>query len=469
MKINKVALAAALMVGVVLKSNAQTNLITSITVGNNGTLGSGLSVTSSTTTGPVNTINITTNSFTIDAGTSYRLRFNLDNPISNSTPNGQSIILQPSPFLEVSSGISVSSLPPGTTSYILSSADLANMTGTRNFSITLRNSSGAFTLSNLFFGAASQVSQGPSAADTQQSLNNTASALRSAYALQSAVLVNGFSYDCPVFDKNGICISTGGRYSTTNANSLSTTSALLIGAYRLSNQIRLGAYVDQNLSSSGNTVNLNNSKPMVGVFGVWNEREDGIGAEVKVSAGYGAKDTTITRQVVGTSEAGSGGSTLNTTGAQITAKYNIAAIDKTIVSPYVGIRYTQNRMNGYVEATNSNVTAPLTYSALNTDATTAILGVGVKYQLDSAVALLASAGVENDLNINNGTYSATGVTGLTAINFNSNPAKTRATLSAGAHYDIDKRQRVSLTGIYREEAYRSVNTTAVFATYMVGF
>lgn len=315
----------------------------------------------------------------------------------------------------------------------------------------------------------SQTQAGPSSSDTQQSLNNTVSVLRSAYALQSTVLINGFSYDCPVFDKNGVCVSTGGRYSTTNANSVSTTSALLIGAYRLSKQIRVGGYVDQNLSSSNNTINFSNSKPMIGLFGVWNERPDGIGTEVKVSAGYGAKDTAITRQVVGTSEAGGGGSALNTTGAQITAKYNMVAIDKTIVSPYVGIRYIQNRMNGYVEATNSNVTAPLTYSALNTDATTAIAGVAVKYQLDPTVALLASAGVENDLSINNGTYSATGVNGLTAINFNANPAKTRATFSAGAHYDIDKRQRVSLTGIYREEAYRSVNTTAVFATYMVGF
>jgi len=351
----------------------------------------------------------------------------------------------------------------GTYASVLSGITLSNINniaGNYNgFTWRLNNSSG--TLWDLIVTGASTV-------DTQQSLVNTASALRNTYALQNTVLVNGFSYDCPIFDKNGICLSTGGRYSTTNANSVSTTSALLIGAYRLSKQIRLGAYVDQNLSNSGNTVNLSNSKPMIGLFGVWNEREDGIGTEVKVSAGYGTKDTTITRQSVGTSETGGGGSTLKTTGAEITAKYNMAMVDRTIVSPYVGIRYTQNRMNSYVEATNSNVTAPLTYSALNTDAVTAIAGVSMKYQLDSALALLASASLESDLSNNHGTYSATGITGLTAINFNANSAKTRATFSAGAHYDIDKRQRIYLTGIYRQEAYRSVNTTAVFATYMVG-
>jgi hypothetical protein len=362
------------------------------------------------------------------------------------------------------SGVPASTLAKGTYASVLTGITSSNLIGAttgnyNGFTWALNNSSGSTW---------DLVVTGASTVDTQQSLVNTAPALRNAYALQNTVLVNGFSYDCPVFDKNGICLSTGGRYSTTNANSVSTTSALLIGAYRLSKQIRLGAYVDQNLSSSGNTVNLNNSKPMIGLFGIWNEREDGIGAEVKVSAGYGTKDTTITRQSVGTSEAGSGGSTLKTTGAQITAKYNMAAMDKTIVSPYVGIRNTQNRMNSYAEATNSNVTAPLTYTALNTDATTAIAGVGVKYQLDSKMTLLASAGVESDLSNNHGTYSATGITGLTAISFNANPAKTRAIFSAGAHYDIDKHQRISLTGIYREEAYRLVNTTAVLATYSVG-
>ena len=46
--------------------------------------------------------------------------------------------------------------------------------------------------------------------------------------------------------------------------------------------------------------------PLIGLFGAWNERLDGTGTEVKVSAAYGQKNATITRQVVGTSEAGSG-------------------------------------------------------------------------------------------------------------------------------------------------------------------
>ena len=84
------------------------------------------------------------------------------------------------------------------------------------------------------------------------------------------------------------------------------------------------------------------------------------------------------------------------------------------------------------------------------------------------VTTFASAGVETDTNTSNGTYSATGVTGLTPINFNANPVKTRPTATLGAYYDIAKNQRLGVTGIYRQEAYQAVSTTTVMATYTIG-
>jgi hypothetical protein len=215
-------------------------------------------------------------------------------------------------------------------------------------------------------------------------------------------------------------------------------------------------------------VNLGNNTPLIGLFGAWNERLDGTGTEIKVSAAYGQKNTTVTRQVVGTSEAGSGSSQLNSQGAQVNAKYGFGIMDNVIVSPYVGVRYTQNNMGGYTEATTSSVTAPLTYSALNTNATTALAGVGASYRVIPKVTTFASAGVETDTNTSNGTYSATGITGLTPINFNANPVKTRPTATLGAYYDIEKNQRFGITGIYRQEPYQAVSTTTVMATYTIG-
>jgi ubiquitin len=319
------------------------------------------------------------------------------------------------------------------------------------------------------------VSTGPSAANTQQSLLNTAVALQNIFTLQNTILANSFSYDCAVFDKSNVCISTGGRNTAVQAaGGLNNTSGLLIAAYRPHPNYRVGTYIDQNLSvnNAGSTVNLGNNTPLIGLFGAWTQRLDGTGAEIKVSAAYGQKSVNVTRAVVGSdgtaSEPGSGGSKLNSRGTQLTAKYGFAATPQVIISPYAGFRYTQNNMGGYAEGASSTVTTPLTYAALNTNATTALAGLGATYRVMPKATILASAGVESDTNTNNGTYSATGVEGLTPINFNPNPVKTRPTAAVGAYYDIEKNQRLGITGIYRQEPFQSISTTTVMATYTIG-
>jgi autotransporter-associated beta strand protein len=310
----------------------------------------------------------------------------------------------------------------------------------------------------------------PDLADTQQSLVNTASVLQGTFTLQNSVMVNGFTYDCPVFDKDGVCVSVGGRNTTVQAQGINNTSGLLIASYRLDkNNSRIGAWIDQNLSVSGpGTVQLGNSTPMMGIFGVWSERPDDLGAEVKIGAAYGQKDVTVTRQIVGTSEPGTGGSQLVTQGVQLTAKYGFGLPGSFIVSPYAGMRYAQNNMGGYTEATSAAVFAPLTYSALNTNATTALAGAEIKYKGIINTTLFASGGVETDTNTSNGTYSATGLNGLTPVNFNPNPVKTRPTATLGGYYDITKSQRFGVTGIYRQEPFQAVSTTTVIATYTIG-
>ncbi|MBT8610071.1 autotransporter outer membrane beta-barrel domain-containing protein [Polynucleobacter paneuropaeus] len=345
------------------------------------------------------------------------------------------------------------------------------------YSWALGLESGSSDTWDLIFATYVPPVTGPSVANTNQSLVNTASALQGTYTLQNSVLANSFSYDCTVFGANDVCVSAGGRNTQVQAaNGLNNTSALLIAAYRPHPNYRIGAYADQNLSASnpGGTVNLGNNTPLIGLFAAWNERLDGTGTEVKVSAAYGQKNTTINRSVVGSgataSEAGSGSSTLNSQGAQATAKYGFGILDNVIVSPYVGVRYTQNNMGGYTEGASSSVTAPLTYSALNTNATTALAGVGASYRVIPAVMTFASAGVETDTNTANGTYSATNASigTLTPVNFNANPVRTRPTATVGAYYDIEKNQRLGITGIYRQEAYQAVSTTTVMATYTIG-
>jgi hypothetical protein len=246
----------------------------------------------------------------------------------------------------------------------------------------------------------------------------------------------------------------------------------LIGAYRLDKNIRLGAWVDQNLSTNTVTgTKLSNSKPLFGLFGAWAENPSGEGYEVKVSAGYGDKDLTVTRDVIGTSEAGKGTTRLNSQAISTVSSYGFKLDNDLVASPYVGVQYSRISSDAYSETSATDVTAPLTYGRLSQENVSVLAGLKLSAKLDPKTALFGSVGVEQNVNNRSGQYSATVVDGLTltAFNFNSNVQKTRATASAGIYYDIDEKKRVSLSGMYREEAFSPTATTSVLATYTVGF
>lgn len=471
LNIKKIAFASALIGGSVFAVNVSAQTVytsPSVTFVTNGSPPSWQSLTS-----------------TINAGTTFTLNFDsasalAANRVMTSFRLNSGMMSQAMTFPAVSVG-----------------ANTWTYTATSNFNQFYFNPSSNLSLTNLLMYIGSPTPSGPTAeeiaaaaaaeaaaaaarsaallqASTQQSVVNTAQALQGTYALQNSVLANSFTYDCTLFDKNNICVSGGGRNTAVQAaNGLNNTSALLIAAYRPIASVRIGAYADQNLSvnNGGSTVNLGNNTPLIGLFTAWNQNQDDTGTEVRASIAYGQKNTTINRQVVGTSQAGSGSSTLNSQGAQVTAKYGFGFASSFIVSPYVGMRYSQNNMGGYTEGASAGVTAPLTYSAVNTNATTALAGVGVSFRAIPKTNLFASAGVESDTNTANGSVNATStsITGLTPVNFNANPVKTRPTATVGATYDVEKNQRLGVTGIYRQESYQAVSTTTVMATYIVGF
>jgi hypothetical protein len=311
-----------------------------------------------------------------------------------------------------------------------------------------------------------------SVADTQSSMRYQASQLRSAFNTQTVAANFALNYDCNVFDVKGMCISAGGRYTTIDNPNINNSAAVVTLGYKVNPNIRVGAYLDQNINISNPTgINISNNTPLMGLYAVWNKEQSGLGYQVRVANTYQDKDVTQTRAIFDTSEAGSGKSSLQSQSYLAELSYAFQYQDKTIVRPYAGLRYTHLKQDGYTEDTTDTVTNPLTVAALRDKGITALLGVKVNRSLTDKATLTAQLGLEQDVHHNVGNYSAThsDIGNLDSVAFNSNIKRTRPVASIGAFYDVTKTQRASATINYQQLPFQSTGSTTAYFNYMIGF
>jgi uncharacterized protein YhjY with autotransporter beta-barrel domain len=311
---------------------------------------------------------------------------------------------------------------------------------------------------------------GASAIDTQASLHSLAPNLRNAFNAQtvSSNFANMNTYDCNLFDTKGICMSVGGQQTYIENPSSNITSTVVVAGYKVSPHIRIGGFLNQNINNNTvSSVYISNKNPLMGVFGVWNRNEDGLGYQVKLANAYQDKDISTTREVIGSSEAGKGSTNLNTQSYVAEVSYALKFNDKTIVRPYVALRSTTIQQDGYTE--DSSVSAPLTYSAITDRSLTTLLGIKLNHALTSKVSLTGSLGIEQDLEHHVDNLTATGVSGLTSENFNDSIKRTRPVASAGASFTPSKKQRISGELFYQQLPFQSTGSTTAYVNYAIGF
>ena len=376
--------------------------------------------------------------------------------------------------LSTNSGASTSFTCAGPcTNGLVSLALRSSLAGSTTATVTIQNLDGANYWAGNYGVAFSDVLllYGISTADTQASLHNSAQKLRTTFngAAISTNFANMNTYDCNLFDTKGMCISAGGRYTTVDNPNSNSTSAVVVVGYKATPNIRIGGFLDQNVSNNTPTgIKISNKNPLMGVFAVWNQNANGLGVQVKLANAYQDKDVNTTRDVIGTSEAGSGATNLNTQSYVGELSYAfLTNQDKTTLRPYLALRQTTIKQDAYTE---TGVANPLSYGSLKDRSTTALVGLKLNHAVTPKATLTASFGIEHDLEHSVDQYSATSssISGLTSENFNDSIKRTRPVASAGAYYAVSKTQRISGDVYYQQLPFQSTGSTTAYFSYMIG-
>lgn len=310
--------------------------------------------------------------------------------------------------------------------------------------------------------------------NTLTTVQQNASALAGMYNVQAAALQSGLIYDCNTFDQHGLCASLGGRASY----GLSTPSAnqqagLLIISHRPDSYFRYGGFVDQSVATaSPSGIKYNNSSPMFGFFGYWNNHKDGLGLGASLSTAFSNSSLTTTRSnTLLNTEAGSGNTDMQGQAIQAQGTYTLQANTRIQAIPYLGLRYYRVATGGYSENTSEAVASPLSYNAMAQEVFAAVGGVGTSLFLMEKLTGKASVGIQQNLNYKMGNYQGTStISGLESfsVNMPSN-SNTMATATAGLSFAIKKNEILGFNLIWQQQAFMATNTLTGLATYSFGF
>jgi len=262
------------------------------------------------------------------------------------------------------------------------------------------------------------------------------------------------TYDCDTFGESGQCLSLGGRYISVNDPKSEINGLVVVYGKKHSDHFRWGSFLHSNLyHNTPSSYTLSDKTPMVGLYGVWNEKSDHSGLQFKLGNSYQAKNAVFTRPVVGVSDEARGETTLSSNQVVLEIRNNIKLSTSLEYSPYLATLYSEKYQKGYTE---TGVDLPLTYNNIIDTSWTAIAGLKFKKKFKQKNNIFGTFGFEHDISHNVSALSPTGVSGLTTVDLNKNHNSTRPVISIGYEYQLSKNQLLQIKGQYQELPYQGM-------------
>ena len=315
---------------------------------------------------------------------------------------------------------------------------------------------------------------GPDAAKTTLAMVANQNALRSLLSQRSSAVITMMDYDCAAFDAKGYCVSYRARYTAMDRQN--EGAGAFTAAYRASEKVRIGGFIDYRASEKDNTgLKQGDTMPTFGAFAVYSDRGDATGFQAKASAAYNTGKVTVARagSVADNTEAGSGKTGLSSYAIGSELGWGFAASPTLLATPYAGLRYSDATRNSYTESRVAGVVDyPITYDAYYQRLTTATAGLRLSGMFSDKIGYQASLGGEYDLAHKASAYSGVStIPSLESFALANTGASNRARVvaSTGVSYQMDKTQRLTAFVGLRGQAFSSQPSVSTLVGYQVAF
>ncbi len=316
---------------------------------------------------------------------------------------------------------------------------------------------------------------GPNPTETARALLSNRDAVRSILSLRSNAMTTMMDYDCATFARNNFCMSFQARYS--NFDSMNDGAGVLTAAYRLGQNVRLGAFIDLRVTDKDPVgVKTGDDKPAFGGFIGYSQNDNGTGLQAKVTAAYNKGGVSITRALFGEegdTEAGAGKSSIRSFGLAGEVGFGFALSTSLVATPYIGVRRVEAVRKAYAEGViEGEVEFPVAYDAFSQITTSGIIGLRLNGMLSEKIGFRVAAGIEHDFVRKGSAYS--GVSEIPdlvtfAFEHGGSSNRTRAFGTVGLHYQVDQNHRLTGSVSVRQTPFSSSAALTTLFGYQGAF
>lgn len=207
----------------------------------------------------------------------------------------------------------------------------------------------------------------------------------------------GLDYDCIRFDQMGGCASLQARRSDLGDNR--ETAAALTIAMRITPELRVGTFLDaRTTDNTVDGVRMNAGSPMFGAFVGYSRNPEGTGLGGRLSAAYETGTADIAHaNLLGSAGTVTGSADVDTLGVSARLGWGLGIEARTLVTPYIGIRYTEAKRAAYSETYGSGtVEDPFSFAAYGEYRATGTVGADLNGLIGPDLAYRVGAGVDYD-------------------------------------------------------------------------